>query len=195
MAYFERENRELVNLDSCDILQSQFALLSDYAAGISLDYFAEISEQILPAHEPNEKFFRLITSVLEHIRAGSPGAVWRAVTYFTLWAVKLAGMLPELHACLSCGVSLDEDGERAFFRRGAHGLICLDCKRTLSARDAWELSRESRACANQMLRLPVGAIEAAWTRETAADLRRFLQQQIESHIERRLLTAPILEAA
>jgi DNA repair protein RecO (recombination protein O) len=195
MAYFERENRELVNLDSCDLVQSQFGVLSDYAAGISLDYLAEISEQILPAHEPNDKFFRLITSVLEHIRAGSPGAVWRGVTYFTLWAVKLAGMLPELHVCLSCGVSLDEEGERAFFRRGAHGLMCMDCKRTLSGRDAWELSRESRTLASQILRLPVGALDAAWTRETAADLRRFLQQQIESHIERRLLTVSVLEAA
>ena len=27
MAYFQRENRELVNIDSCDLLDSQFAVL------------------------------------------------------------------------------------------------------------------------------------------------------------------------
>ena len=62
-------------------------------------FFAEVSEQLLPAAEPNEKYFRLLTAMLEHLRAGGPGAVWRAVTYFSLWAVRLAGFLPEL-ACL-----------------------------------------------------------------------------------------------
>ena len=35
--------------------------------------------------------------------------------------------------------------------------------------------------------------EAGWTQSTAADLRRFLVQQMESHGERRLITAPMLE--
>ena len=56
MAYFQRDNRELVNLRSCDLLQSQFALASDYFSGVSLDYFAEISEQLLPAEQPNERY-------------------------------------------------------------------------------------------------------------------------------------------
>ncbi len=197
MAYFERENRELVNLDSCDLLESQFALLSDYAAAVSLDYFAEISEQILPAHEPNEKYFRLLLAVLEHIRAGSPFAVWRAVTYFTLWAVKLAGLLPELHACLSCGAWLEDPDapERAFFHRGTHGLLCSGCRASIGGRDTWELSLESRTIVHAMLRHPVSGIGLAWARETASDLRRLLHQQIETQIERRLITVPVLEAA
>src|SRR5262245_44572688 len=34
MAYFQRENRELVNLDSCELIRSQFGLVSDYHAGV-----------------------------------------------------------------------------------------------------------------------------------------------------------------
>jgi len=34
-----------------------------------------------------------------------------------------------------------------------------------------------------------------WTNETFADLRRFLVQQIETQIERKLLTASVLETA
>src|SRR2546430_13984520 len=48
MAYFQRENRELVNLDSCELIRSQFDLVSDYWPAMALDYFAEISEQMLP---------------------------------------------------------------------------------------------------------------------------------------------------
>ena len=34
-----------------------------------------------------------------------------------------------------------------------------------------------------------------WTQATAADLRRFLAQQMETQIERKLITFPVLEAA
>jgi DNA repair protein RecO (recombination protein O) len=97
MQYVQRENRELVSLYSCDLMQSQFALMQDYAAGVALDFFAEVTEQLLPENEASERFFRLLLTVLEHMRTGNPGAVWRAVTYFTVWAVRLAGLLPELH--------------------------------------------------------------------------------------------------
>ena len=97
MHYVQRENRELVSLYSCDLMQSQFALMSDYASAVALDFFAEVTEQLLPENEASERFFRLLLTVLEHMRTGKPGAVWRAVTYFSLWAVRLAGLLPELH--------------------------------------------------------------------------------------------------
>jgi DNA repair protein RecO (recombination protein O) len=96
MQYVQRENRELVSLYSCDLMQSQFALMSDYASGVALDFFAEVTEQLLPENEASEKHFRLLLTVLEHMRTGNPGAVWRAVTYFSVWAVRLAGLLPEL---------------------------------------------------------------------------------------------------
>ena len=45
-----------------------------------------------------------------------------------------------------------------------------------------------------MLGTPVAQVSpAGWEQVTAADLRRFLLQQMENHIERRLVTAPLLE--
>jgi DNA repair protein RecO (recombination protein O) len=118
--------------------------------------------------------------------------VWRAVAYFSLWAVRLSGWLPELHVCLGCGTVLDHP-ERAFFSRGRAGLICSHCRPSLVAGGSWELSVESRAIAEEMLRNPVARLAANWSQDKAADLRRFLVQQIESHAERRLATAPMLE--
>ena len=106
------------------------------------------------------------------------------------------GGLPELHVCLGCGSVLDdrEAPERAFFSRGRAGLMCGHCRGTLAIGSSWELSAESRAIAAEMLRRPVAGLSTAnWTQSTAADLRRFLVQQIESHAERRLITAPLLE--
>ena len=202
MSYYQRENRELVNIDSCELVQSQFSVIHDFSAACALDFLAEVSEQLLPANEPGEKHFRLLSTVLEHLRSNTPGAVWRAVTYFGLWAVKLAGFLPDLQACLGCGAYLGitpddpEQPARAFFSRFSAGLHCLDCRRVLHLNGAYEMSPESRAIAQEILRSPIGQMpERLWTQSTAADLRRFLAHQIESHIERKLITVPVLEAA
>lgn len=190
LSYYQRETRELVNLSACELVRSQFGLVTDYQAGVALDYLAEISEQLLPPAEPNERFFRLIVSVLDHMQPG--GNVWRAVTYFTLWAVRLAGFLPELRVCSRCGGTLEE---KAFFTRGAAGLFCGACRQGPGSGSWRELCGASRAIAGEMLRKPVAQVgPPEWPRETAADLRRFLVEQIESQIDRRLLTVPVLEA-
>lgn len=193
MRYFQRETRELVNLDSCELVRSQFGLLSDYETGVALDYLAEVTEQSLPPAEPNERWFRLLTAVLDSMQPGGPDCLWRAVTYFTFWAVRLSGYLPDMDACAACGAGLED---KAFFGRGCAGLMCEQCRLPFGAGNRQELSALSRAIAGEMLRKPVGQLsQPAWRQETAADLRRFLVQQIESHVERRLVTVPILEKA
>ena len=143
-------------------------------------------------------FRSLLLAVLEHLKTAGGRGVWQAVTYFSLWAVRLSGWLPELNVCLGCGCLLDEPEhpERAFYGRGRTGLICGDCRRTLGAGNSWELSAESRSLASEMLSKAIGKLSKTdWEQATAADLRRFLVQQIESHVERRLVTAPMLETA
>src|ERR1700682_2778005 len=107
MAYCQKENAELVNLSGCELIKSQFGLQSEYALSVVLDYFTEVAEQLLPAHEPNEKFFRLMAAMLAHLRAGErtaegvvrdQGRTWAAVTYFTVWTVRLLGVWPEARA-------------------------------------------------------------------------------------------------
>ena len=94
MAYFQRENAELANLNGCELIESQFDLGSDYGRGVALDFFTETAEHLLPPHEPSEKFFRLMIAVLAYLRSG--GEVWAATLYFSLWAVRLSGVLPDL---------------------------------------------------------------------------------------------------
>jgi len=198
MSYFQRENRDLVSLDSCEIVQSQFSLAGDPASACALDFFAEVTQQMLPDSEPAEKYFRLLETVIGHLRSRQPAAVWRAVTYFCLWTVRLAGLLPELHACLECGNWLEdpENPRRAYFNRFGDGLLCEDCRRSLDMRNSWELEPDARLLAKEMLRTPVAAVrEAAWPDRAAASLRRFLVQRIESQIERKLITFSALEAA
>ncbi len=94
--YSQRETRELVNVNSCELVQSQFNLLTDFDAGVALDYLAEVSDHLLPPNEPNERFFRLLATVLDYMHTRAPGAIWTAITYFSLWATRLSGFLPDL---------------------------------------------------------------------------------------------------
>jgi DNA repair protein RecO (recombination protein O) len=94
MSYYQRENAELANLTGCEMIQSQFDLGSDYARGLALDFITETADHLLPAHEPNEKFFRLIVAALAHLRTG--GEVFETIIYFALWSVRLSGIFPEM---------------------------------------------------------------------------------------------------
>ncbi len=152
MAYFQRENADLASLTGCELIESQFGLQADYASGVTLDFLAEVADQLLPAHEPNEKFFRLLLAVIAYLRTG--GEIWAAVAYFSLWSVRLTGILPDLR-----------------------------------------LSRESGEIAQEMLHTALRDLSPReWTKGTASDLRRALVRTMEQHIERRLLTVPLLEA-
>jgi len=94
MTYYHKENANLGTLSRCELIDSQFALSSDYASGIALDFFTEAADHLLPDHEPNEKFFRLMAAVLKHLREG--GELWSSILYFALWAVRLSGIFPEV---------------------------------------------------------------------------------------------------
>ncbi|HUA17791.1 MAG TPA: DNA repair protein RecO [Bryobacteraceae bacterium] len=106
VAYFQKENRELVSLNSCELLQSQFNLAANFETSVALDYLAEVTEQLLPPNETNERHFRLLIAVLDSLHAG--GNVWAAVTYFALWSVRLAGFLPDLRASVESRAIADE---------------------------------------------------------------------------------------
>jgi DNA repair protein RecO (recombination protein O) len=123
--------------------------------------------------------------VVKHLQAAS---IWMPLTYFDLWIVRLIGLLPDLNACVMCGAVLN--GSRAFFHPLADGLLCADDKRLAST----EISADSRALAAEMFRASLDRLKGdPWPRTRGADLRRFLAQRIERHIEKKLVTAAMLE--
>jgi DNA repair protein RecO (recombination protein O) len=188
MFYFQRENRELVSLDSCELIASQFGVLADYSLGVALDFLAEVSEQLLPEHEPNDRYFRLLLVVLDHLRTSGRDGMWAALTYFSLWAVKLGGWLPDLAACAVCGTEMPP-GERAYFVRAAPGLTCQRCRPP----GAWTLEAGCREIVAEMLNTSLRKLAPRrWDRETVASLWQFLLQRLEEHLERKLVTAPLL---
>ncbi len=182
--YEDRERQELARIDSCEILESPLTAQVDYARAVALGHVAELLDELLPDREANDAVFRLTIAVLRTLRAG---AIWMPVTYFELWLTRLAGFLPELGECAVCGTTLN--GSRAYFHALADGLMCASDKRLASS----EMTPESRALAAEIFRTPVDAMaQEPWPRAKAADLRKFLVQILERHLEKKLVTAAIL---
>src|SRR5215469_12212472 len=183
--YDARERRELLRLDACEVLESPLAAEVTYARAVALGHLAELLDQLLPDHEANDAIFRLTLSVL-HVLTGSE--IWMPVTYFDLWLTRLVGFLPELTECVVCGRNLN--GDRAYFHALANGLMCTDDRRLASS----EISPESRVLAAHMFRAPVDSFaQSAWQKSQGSDLRRLLIQILQRHIEKKLVTASMLE--
>ncbi len=183
--YDDREGKELARIDSCDVIESPLANTVDYPRAVALAHIAELLDELLPDRESNDAIFRLTWAVLSNLRAG---AIWMPLTYFDLWMVRLVGFLPDLGECVVCGAAFNED--RAFYHALADGLMCADDKRLASS----ELSAESRKTAAEMFRTPVEKFGGnPWPKQRGADLRKFLIQIVERHIEKKLVTATMME--
>jgi DNA repair protein RecO (recombination protein O) len=183
--YDVRERQELARLDACEVLESPLATEVSYARAVALAHVGELLDELLPDHEANDAIFRLTLSVL-HVLTGEE--VWMPVTYFELWLTRLVGFLPELTECIVCGRSLN--GSRAFFHALADGLMCAEDRRLASS----EISGESRVLAAKMFRAPVESFAGdPWPKTRGADLRKFVIQALERHIEKKLVTAGMLE--
>lgn len=177
-SYVEKPRQELVRLDSCEILSSPLSEYVDYARASALAFFAEVLEETLPDHDPQDPVFRLALAVLEHTRSGY---IWLPVTYFGLWMVRLMGWMPAITHCTDCGRPFG--GDLAYFQSQSDGLVCADHRHPASR----ALSPASLTLADRIFRAPIGTMaDEEWPRNRAVDLRRFALQALERHLERRL---------
>jgi len=184
VTYEDRERQELARLDACEVIESPLTSEVSYPRAVALGHVAELLDELLPDREANDAVFRLALSVLAQLRAEE---FWLPITYFELWMARLMGYLPDISECLTCGRVLN--GSRAYFHALADGLMCPAHKRLASS----EMSPESRKLAGQMLRVPLSAVSVLDNSSFGRDLRKFLLQTVERHIEKKLVTRGMLE--
>lgn len=182
--FAERPRQELVRLDQLEIVRSPLAAPVDATRLGVLSFYAEVLDEALPEHDPQETIFRLTASVLEQTTVAQP---WMPLTYFALWMTRLLGLLPDLGHCTVCGEAL-RAGE-IWFNNYADGLFCGVHRHPHDD----VLAGESWMMAQKMLRAPAGSFAGeTWSRRRGQDLRRFTIQALERQLERKLRTAEML---
>jgi DNA repair protein RecO (recombination protein O) len=183
--YVEKETRDLVRIQQCELLESFHKAQADYGLSTGLAVVSEVAERVLPEQEVAEPMFRLLLLAAREIeRRGD----WQLpLTYFSYWTVKLGGWLPPFDRCVSCGKSLGEGP--AFQSAMFDGLHCESCRKT-GMKPLSSAGREFGArFAKKLEELEVAPGDLNALRE----LRETLLNWIEFHTERKLFAREMLE--
>jgi DNA repair protein RecO (recombination protein O) len=183
---FERENRDLLRINSAELIESFFDMQKDYRVQVAAQFVAEVTQQFLPEREVNERAFRLVVAVLKALKRS--GEVNRPLVYFDLWLLRLGGFLPETDRCAACGREL---GEAGWYGPGSEGLLCQACRQPgmRASVPVAALARIREACRGPLDRWTLSEPAPPGTRQ----VRLFLEEVIEAHLEKKLVTRGMLE--
>jgi len=186
--FFERENRELVRINQCELIESFLGAFGDLASSTVLSLFTEITEAVLPDHEASDTNFRLLLLAAQTIKRTRKPEL--PLAYFALWTVKLGGWLPPLDSCSRCGKELTGTAP-AYISRSASALACGKC-RTPGMR---VISAPALAAARKMLAERLDRLsEEAIPSRPARELADVMLDVIEHQIDRKLVSREMLES-
>jgi DNA repair protein RecO (recombination protein O) len=184
MWFYERETRDLVRINQCELIESFLDAQRDYSAGVVLALVSEATEAVLGEREVAEPNFRLLLVIARAIKAGANLPL--ALAYFAFWTVRLGGWMPSLDRCSRCGATL---GERAYTAR-ADALFCANCslpgQRGIS-QDALQLAR--RMMNEKLEQLMAAPIAAAIINEVKDQMLNLIEQHIEKQLQTRKMLA------
>ena len=97
VAYFEREQRELVGLNYAETIRSPLAHVTEGLGYVG--YFAELLDEWAQEADADDRLYRLGASMLDALGAGAP--VEPLARYFEYWLLRLQGVYPESRGTLS----------------------------------------------------------------------------------------------
>jgi len=186
---FEREHRDLLRMNSAELIESFFDMQTDYRIQLAAQYVAEVAERMIPEREVNERLFRLFLAVLRSLKHS--GEVSRPLLYFDYWLLRLAGFLPDFEHCQNCGRALGDEG--GYYGSGCEGLNCETCRTAMIGQGiSSQVIAAMRAGCQRPLERWIGEEKAP---SGCREARRFLEELIETHAERKLVTRAMMEEA
>jgi len=184
--YVEKETRELVRIQQCELLESFHKAQSNYELSTGLAVISEAAELVLPDHEVAEPMFRLILLAAREIERTGDWAL--PLTYFAFWTVRLGGWLPRFDRCSLCGAEFGTGA--AYHAPWEPGLLCEKCRRP----GMKPLHLEARQLAEQFTNERLDRIEIPKdSSKTLSELREAALNWIEHNSDRKLKTRELLE--
>jgi DNA repair protein RecO (recombination protein O) len=185
--FYERETRELVRINQCELIESFLDVQSDYTAAVALALASEVTEAVLGEREAADANFRLLLLVARALKAKA--RMQLVLAYFGLWTVRLGGWLPQLDRCGRCGAELKDVG----YWSPAQGLVCSRCnipgQRAISPAGLQVARRIAGEKLEQLI--------AEWPRSNGpmeSEVKDFMLDIIEHHIEKPLRSRRMLDA-
>jgi DNA repair protein RecO (recombination protein O) len=183
VAYYEREQRELVRLNFVEPERSPLAAPSGEALGY-VGYFAELIDEWAPEAHADERLYRLGSSVVDALAAGAP--VEALARYFEYWLLRLQGVYPSIRQCPGCGSALSAG---ASMPPRETMILCRECSPAGGAR----LSADAIAFLVHAAGRGPGALDSLPLGARAArELETAHRRLIQAHLEKELKSARVL---
>jgi DNA repair protein RecO (recombination protein O) len=184
--FYERETRELVRINQCELMESFVDAFRDYAAGVALNLLAEITEATAPEREPSDPAFRLLLLAAQQIK--QKREVDLPLAYFALWTLRLGGWLASLDRCGRCGRELG--GNPVYVNPQAPGFFCAACRGMgMRAISAAALGAARKMLAERLDKIAANDFPKAALRE----LTKYLLDLLEHQTERKLVSREMME--
>lgn len=138
LSYFQKEDRELVSVQSVELAYSRFDSASNPTSLETYSYIADLLIALLPPHDPSETVYRMTKACLD--AASSDSTSLAAVRlYFELWLLRLVGYLPSWAACFECGREIIEGVVSV---RPDYSLVCSGCGPSRGRTQLGEIHRQ-----------------------------------------------------
>jgi DNA repair protein RecO (recombination protein O) len=122
LIYFDRQGKNLVQINHFDILHSFRKLREDLLRSASCQYLAELVLGLIPERAAAPEAFSFFLKTLEQIgRVSDPEPILRI---FEIRFLVLTGFVPRMDACVHCG---GDKGPFAFSATQG-GVVCSRCR-------------------------------------------------------------------
>jgi len=183
VAYYEREQRDLVRLNYVEPQRSPLAAVGTSGGAAALGhvgYFAELIDEWAPEAHADERLFRLGAAVVDALASGVP--IDRLARYFEYWILRLQGVYPAVTACPGCGGSLEAG---AVMPPREHVYVCRRCGHAGSGTEisAGALAFLRAAVRVAPERMETLVLDARASRELETAHRRLLNTHLEKELK------------
>ncbi|HXF70662.1 MAG TPA: DNA repair protein RecO [Thermoflexus sp.] len=191
--------RELDLISQAEVIASHPHLREDLARSTMAHYVAELAEIFAPEGEESRALYRLLAETLDRLDAEADPQ--RALRYYELHLLELAGFRPQVEFCVGCGEPLREERGPYGFASERGGVLCPRCAPRFPT--ACPLSRRALKGMRFILRSSYPAFRAApFSLPTLQELGEVVGRYLLTIMERRPrslaflseLTRAVLEA-
>lgn len=180
--WFEKEGRELVRIESAELVRPVRGLFDDLDGILLGSYLADHLMHFVQEDEESPELFRLLESSLAWLEEGVDRDV--VARYFEVWVLRLAGIFPSPRECPVCGGELE--GQAVWLSHPTAEILCGRCPAPAGGR-----SRVSNAAvgllreAGRTTPPRLGHVDRRVLREVEAVTSRvrctFLQHELRSY--------------
>lgn len=159
LIYFQKEDRELVNIQKTELIYSSFQNLANPENLSAFSRLSELLTSITPPNDPNEKIYRMLKACIKSVNL-SENTLSPLVFYFEYWLLRLSGYLPDWRYCFECNNEFQP--EQSAELDGTFNLRCQNCS---AAKGIFTFNNEAFTWLNNVEKLPPESFIQFWTDE------------------------------